>query len=372
MLFKKILKSFNEKQQPKQESIKISSSLTKNIELVKELLNNADDLKIRVLDNGEACLVYIESLVLSEKIQQNIFQPLYHKEVSNYSNLDYGNQLTLIDDIGKFLLKGHAVILQNNKNYGLSFNVLNTKLRNVQEPMNELVIRGSHDGFIEDISTNINLIRKRIENYNLVVKYYSKGSQTNNKIAVVYLKGIASDDNVKEIERRIETIDSDMIISPGYIEEFVEDTPMSPFPQILSTERPDRTIANILEGRIAIFSEGSPSCLIAPVSFFAFYQSPDDYNSRWISGTFLRLVRLTSFLIAIGLPSVYIAIIGFHFEVIPHDLIIPVKASINEIPYPPIIEALMMVIVIELIREAGIRLRTYWSDNRYCWWFSYW
>jgi spore germination protein KA len=147
-------------------------------------------------------------------------------------------------------------------------------------------------------------------------------------------------------------------MNPGYIEEFIENTSYSPFPQTLSTERPDRVMGNLMDGRIALMSEGSPTALILPVTFFAFYQSPDDYNARFISGTFIRMIRLISFIIAIVLPSFYIAVAGHNFEVIPDQLLLPLKTSVNNIPYPPLFEALFMVLTIELIREAGIRLPT--------------
>jgi len=172
------------------------------------------------------------------------------------------------------------------------------------------------------------------------------------------MQGIADEVIVKEVEKRIQAINSDLIFSLGFVEEFLETSVTSPFPQMLNTERPDRVIANILEGRIVILGDGSPTALILPINFFAFYQSPDDYNSRSIAGSFYRMLRMFSFSIAVLLPATYIAIVSFHFEVIPGNLILPVKGSLENIPYQPLVEALLMELIIELIREAGIRLPT--------------
>ena len=142
---------------------------------------------------------------------------------------------------------------------------------------------------------------------------------------------------------------------PGYIQEFIEDTSFSPFPQQLNTERPDRTVANLMEGRVAILSDGDPTALIVPVTLFAFYQSPDDYNNRWIVGSFVRMIRLVSFLIAFLLPAIYIATVAFHPDVLPLELVYTIKASL-ESTTSSYFEALLMELIFELLREAGIRL----------------
>lgn len=161
---------------------------------------------------------------------------------------------------------------------------------------------------------------------------------------------------VQEVERRILSIDADSILSPGFVEEYLEGRTYSPFPQMLNTERPDRVMGNLMEGRVAIIMEGSPSALIVPVTFSAFYQSPDDYNSRPLVSSFFRLIRFSSFLAALLLPSFYIAVISFHYEVVPSALLFPMKSSVEYVPFPPLMEAFLLEVIIELIREGGIRL----------------
>ncbi|WP_082234794.1 spore germination protein [Halobacillus massiliensis] len=333
-----------------------SKKLSANIDYILNSFKRTQDLKVRVLNKGEAALLFIETLAEQEKIQEIIFSPIENGHVDSIKSIPNSKITTNIEEAMDSLLMGHAIYIENGSDEISQFNVTSAFNRTAREPENEKVVRGAHDGFIENIMININLVRKRIEHKDLVVKFYKVGKKTNTNIAVIYMDGIADPEIIQKIEDRIRGVKVDKIQSPGYMEEFIEDSPRSPFPQMLNTERPDKVVANLMEGRIALMSEGSPTALIAPSTFFMFYQSPDDYNMRWYNGTFVRLIRFSSFLIAVGLPAVYIAIVSFHFEVIPDDLVTPVKASINEIAFPPLIEALVMVVIIELIREAGIRL----------------
>nr|WP_245831023.1 spore germination protein [Sediminibacillus massiliensis] len=339
-------------------SVPVTSSLKENIEYITKELRNSNDLKLRILEEGKAVIVYLESLADQDKIHEKFFEAYSRTPNADLVNASSGKKMDDREKIIQVLLQGHLAFGWEGSTYMLTFNTTASFNSSVEEPDSEKVVRGSHEGFVDNIIININLIRKRIENKKLVVKFMDLGKETKTKIAVIYMDGIVNPKCVKEVEKRLMAISTDSIISPGYIEEFIEDHAYSPFPQMLYTERPDRTVANIMDGRVGILAEGSPTMLLAPATFFAFYQSPDDYNSRWFTGTFIRLIRLFSFLIAIGLPAFYISIVGFHFEVIPQDLVIPVKSSINDIAYPPIVEALVMVIIIELIREAGIRLPT--------------
>ncbi|MFD1017608.1 spore germination protein [Thalassobacillus hwangdonensis] len=339
--------------EPRQASF---SKLKDNIDYLNKALRYSGDLKIRILENGSAALIYLESLVDQEKVTENIFNPVLVGKFSSIMDLPNGKQTENLEEVIPTLIRGHAVYIEDGNHKINQFNVTSDFNRQIAEPANERIIRGSHEGFVENTMININLVRKQIEHRDLTVRTFKLGKKTNVNLAMVYMDEITDPQLVRRVTERIKSITADLVLSPGYIEEYMEDSTFSPFPQMLNTERPDKAVANLMEGRIALFLEGSPTALILPSTFFMFYQSPDDYNSRWFTGTFTRLIRLASFLIAIGLPSFYIAVISFHFEVLPDDLIFPVKGSINEIAYPPIAEAFIMVIIIELIREAGIRL----------------
>ncbi|MGP4081452.1 spore germination protein [Pseudalkalibacillus sp. R45] len=332
-----------------------------NIEYLKNAFFKTDDFGSRTItfNNQKYTLLFISSLVDKNMINELIVKPMLEAHEGSIPDIVTTAHIEETDDLTdaeRGLIKGQCVILSDKEPKIYLVNVFLTKFRNIREPTNEYVIRGAHEGFIESLEINIYLMRKRIENPNLIVEYITIGKVTNTKLAMMYLKDMADPDLVERIKGRLKQINTDSIQTPGYIEEFIEEYPWSPFPQSLNTERPDRATGNIMEGRVALLMEGSPTALIMPVTFFSFYQSPDDYNSRWIVGTFLRALRLASFIIAIGLPALYIALVSFNMEVIPIELIFSVKESLEFIPFPPLIEAFIMQLTLELLREAAVRL----------------
>ncbi|WP_312473286.1 spore germination protein [Neobacillus sp.] len=368
-LFKKRKKKNNLLKKTDQTQVEgplIFSDMNDNLTYIKNLLNHTADLKIQTLPNGdfETAIVFIETLVDKELIQDKIIDPLFQLKsfkdrediatVINLETISCSNLSQAVND----LINGNTLLFVSTKAYAFSINTQKFGNRSITEPSSEKVVRGAHDGFIESLGVNIQLIRKRILNPNLTVKYFSVGNETKTKVALLYMNKLANTYLIREIERRIDSISADFIMPSSYLEELIEDSSFSPFPQMLNTERPDRTMANLLEGRVVLLVDNTPTALILPVTFFSFYQSPDDYNSRFFLGTFFRIVRLLSFSLAVGLPSLYIAIIAFHYEVLPDQLILPVKSSVENIPFPPLLEALIMLITIELIQEAGIRLPT--------------
>lgn len=338
--------------------------IEKNIELIKSKFNQTEDISQTPfqLKSIRGVALYISTLVDEQKLSDFFLSHLsrnHHitmvKEAISASGV---TELTKIEEAVDLLLKGFVVLFVEGEEKAIAFDITSRLERTIDEPENEKIIRGSHEGFIEDLAANLQLIRRRVINPNLVVKYLTVGDEAKTEVSIVYLNNIANPDLVHAVEERVKSISSDMIINLGQLNEFIEDRAYSPFPQLLITERPDRVTANVVEGRVAILLEGSPSALILPTSFFTFYQSPDDYSSRFLEGSFYRLLRLIGFFIAIFVPALYIATVSFHHEIIPADLVIPIKSSVERVPFPPFIEALIMELTIELIREAGIRLPT--------------
>ncbi|WP_313640257.1 spore germination protein [Paenibacillus sp. FSL K6-0276] len=343
------------------ERMSVYSSLQENKEYVENQLFHSSDLKWRSIrfNQTEGLIVFLESLADLQKIQKEIIQPLEGKSEGNVDEVITSVEITKKSDLNEVpyaLIQGNCVLLFEGIVEVFIVDVAAVNTRNISEPVNEGVIRGAHDGFIEHLMTNLYLVRKRVENPNLVVRYYQTGKETKTKLALLYMQDLANPDLVKEVDQRIGSITMDITISPGFIAELIEDNPFSLFPQILYTERTDRAAAHLMEGRVVIIADGDPSALILPVTFFAFYQSPDDYHSRWIAGSFVRLLRFVSFIIATLIPALYIAVIGFHPEILPENLIFSVKSSVDRIPFPPIVEALIMQITLEVLREAGVRL----------------
>lgn len=325
---------------------------------------NTDDLTTIILDylDKKTIVLYYESLVDTNK-QSNLLEwisEMFWQTEEFPDTIDVKNQPSDISfsDMVELLINGDTVMVTNHSGMWTITSIKSLKVfqRSIQEPKNEQIVRGSHTGFNETLIVNLNLIRSRLKSSHLIIKYFSLGSHSHRKTALIYVNDLADPMLVEEYIMRINAVDVDLAFSVGLIEEFIEDSNYSPFPQFLNTEKPERVVANLMEGRIAFMMDGSPTALIGPVNFFTFYQSPDDYNGRFLVGTFYRLIRIASFLIALLLPAIYIATISYHFEIIPEDLTLPAKRAVENIPYPPLFEALILELTIELIREAGVRL----------------
>ncbi|KPD09281.1 spore gernimation protein, partial [Aneurinibacillus migulanus] len=214
----------------------------------------------------------------------------------------------------------------------------------------------AHLGFIESASQNIALIRRYIPSRELKIKQFKIGTRGEVPVSLLYLADVVNPQLIRELENRIKLIDVDTVITTGEIEGFIEDNPYTPFPQFTVTERPDTTASHLLQGRAAVIIDRAPGALVGPMNFVAFFQTVDDYSVRWTTATFVRLLRFVAFFIAIFTPSLYIAMISFHYEVIPLQLLLSVGESRERVPFPPIIEAFIMEIVLEMLREAGVRL----------------
>jgi len=250
---------------------------------------------------------------------------------------------------------GHPVLLIEGKDEGFSFGLDQWDKRQPDEPQNEIVIQGPREGFTETLTTNLSMLRRRIRSPQLKMRGMDIGTYTQTRVITAYIEGIADSRIVQQVTDRLQDIKIDGVLDAGYLEEFISN-PKSPFPQVLTTERADVVTANLLEGRIAILVNGSPTSLIVPVTLASLLQSPEDYYTRGIFSTIVRWLRYTLFLVSLLLPSFYIALITFHQEMVPSDLMFRFVSSREAIPYPSLIEALPLEIALEALREAGLRL----------------
>lgn len=230
------------------------------------------------------------------------------------------------------------------------------KSRNLEEPLSEALLRGPRVGFTERLADNTGLLRLHGKNESLLLTRFEVGNRVKKDLIIAYMKDIADPKLVDEVVTRIQKLEIDDPLESGYIEQLIEENVMSPFQQVQNTERPDRVIGALLEGRVAILLDGTPYALIVPVTFSMLLQSPEDYYERWISGSFVRLLRFLSALLALLAPALYISFISFHPGLIPTKLALTIIETRQGVPFPSIIEALIMEIAIEILREAGIRL----------------
>ncbi|WP_082883767.1 spore germination protein [Bacillus sp. SJS] len=338
-----------------------SGSPDETISYIKNSFFQADDLKIKrfIFNEKNTFILYIDSIADREIIQTNVLKPLLNKQkgkIEDIVTITVMHRTLELDSAIESMVEGHCLLFIEGETELFLLNVYKKEMDTGQEPNNEKVIRGSHQSFSENVLKNIHFIRERIKSPSLTVQFRSVGRTGHSKMAIVYVGKIVNPSLVKEVERRLSYLQVDSVQSPGYFEEFLEDYPFSPFPQFLSTERPDRAASNLMDGRIAILMEGSPTVLILPAHFFTFFQSSEDYNQRTLIGSFYRIVRMVSFLIALGLPAFYIALVSFNYEVIPVEIVFSIKSSLEYVPFQPVLEAMIMQLTLELLREAAIRL----------------
>ncbi|PEN45428.1 spore germination protein [Bacillus wiedmannii] len=342
----------------------ISSSLPLNLKHLSKLFSGIPELITRTfpLKNGKvAAIIYMEGLVDKTVINIDILRPLLFKEWNEVdcweSSVTVGNikKVQQWSDIEQSLLHGKSILFINGQLTALELDTQSAPKRSIEEPTTETSIKSSHEGFNEVASDSLALIRRYIPNRELKVKEFTVGERGTSKVFLLYLADTANEDVVQEMACRIESIKVDAIITTGELEGFVEDNSYTLFPQLSITERPDTTAHHILDGRIAVVVDRSPGVLIGPMTFSSFFQTIDDYSFRPIIPSFIRLLRFTGLFIAIFAPALYIAMISFHYEVIPLKLLLTIGESRAKIPFPPILEALLMELVLEMLREAAVQ-----------------
>ncbi|RKN85453.1 spore germination protein [Paenibacillus ginsengarvi] len=254
------------------------------------------------------------------------------------------------------LLNGSTVVHVEGIKEAFVFCTRNVDKRSIDQPETEQVIRGPREGFIENLMTNISLIRYRLQAPELRIKINKIGKYTRSCVAVIYVDGIVNPALVEEVQHRLSKIEIDGIIDSGYVEQFIEDNHYSPFPQIQVTERPDKAVASLLEGRVVIMVDGSPIALLAPTVFSQFYQTTEDYAERFLLVSFIRIARLVALLFSLVFPALYVAVISFNPELIPTEFAVAVAGGRSGVPFPTVVEVLVMEISMEVLREATIRL----------------
>lgn len=251
---------------------------------------------------------------------------------------------------------GNCILLVDTVNVCFDIDVKGFKQRGVDSPKNEIVIRGSQEAFVENLRTNTSMIRRIINNENLVIENCKVGKISKTNVAVCYLRDIANNDLVAEVKYRVNNLDIDYLMSSGQLEQLIQDSGYSLFPQMLATERPDKTAIHLFEGRVAIIVNGSPYALVAPGVLSDFLSSPEDSNYRFQFSNMLKFIRLISVFFALFLPGIYVAITTHHQELLPTELLFTIEAARETVPFPIIFEILLMEGSFELIREAGLRV----------------
>ena len=394
--------NINEQEFSSEDNQTVSSSLNENLDYLKIKYNMLINSDIKVRDftltirnkKFAAFLIFIDGMVQDDAINNFIMQPLLLKNSIkmrdslkpsnqimddgkqkfvkfNLENFLYSslipqnsvNKSTKFSEIVSMINAGFCALFVDSLNVALCVETKGFKGRSVDNPKTEAVVKGAHEGFVENLRINTSMLRKIINNENLVIEETTVGKISKTKVAICYIKNITNDDLVAEAKYRINNLEIDYLLSSGQLSQFIKDSSTTPFPQAISTERPDKTSNYLLLGRVAIIINGSPFALIVPTVLIDFLSSPEDFNLNYHYANFLRILRSIALVFALLLPGLYIAITMYHYELIPSELLFAIISAREAIPFPIIFEIIIMEISFELIQEARIRVPATFSTT---------
>lgn len=355
----------------------VSASLRENKQVIEELFGLPDnkDIVTRIFSINTAppvdCLAVFIDGMTDKTVQDLLFQALMrfaeqltpdHRgkiaELVKEALLP-GNQVKLISglkDVLSAINIGDTILFLDGCAEAVAVETKGWEHRSVERPVTEQIVHGPQEAFTETLRANTGLLRKIIKNENLTTEFFVVGVRSHTIVAVMYLRDLANPGLVSEVNRRIKSIKTDYILDSGVLEQFIEDHPYNLSPTVLATERPDRVASKILEGRVAILVDGSPFVLTVPSTMYEQLHTGEELYSRWPYGTFIRWLRATAFLLSFLLPGFYLAVVLFHQEMLPTELLLAIAGNREKVPFPSVIEVLLMEFSFELIREAGLRI----------------
>lgn len=325
---------------------------------------------LKISGKINAAVMYVEEVTDEETISRDLIKPLMRCELKTTAGLIKRITEEIVpfagvdtfEDINKatsHLLDGDAVLIIENEKIFVNFSVKKWSHRGVEEPPTSSVIRGPREGFSEDFKTNVSLLRRRLKTPDLVFDIINVGKYSDTKVAVSYIKGIADEKIIDELKNRISAINIDGILDSSYINAFLQDNRRTVFSQIGSTEKPDIAAGKMLEGRVCVIVDGSPCVLTLPYLFVESFQDSGDYYDMPARRNILRALRAASFLIAVLLPGLYVAMLLFHYDMLPTDFLLTIINARSGIPMNPMLELIVTMLLFEILQEASIRMPRY-------------
>ncbi|MFC0274326.1 spore germination protein [Metabacillus herbersteinensis] len=351
----------------------IFSEVDKNRKVIEDIFGESIDFSMSeiLFSERKGFIIYFSSMTNSERVLQQLKPSLSqlhheHEKIESLDNLkairdsffsDHRTDLVqTFHECVWHALNGAVVLFLEGFAHALVIEVGGLEHRSISEPSTQTIIRGPKDAFVESLDINLSLIRRRVKNPRLTFRQYIVGSESRTAVVIGYIDGLTNPGIVKEVEERIEKIDIYAILDSGNVEEMISDSAYTPFPLIFNTERPDSIAANLMEGKVAILVDGSPFALLVPCVFTDFFQATEDYYQPYFMSSFIRLVRYSSFMISLVLPSLYVALTTYHVELFPTTLLISIQSQREGVPFPAVVEILAMELTFEVLREAGIRM----------------
>lgn len=353
--------------------------LQRNLKFLKEIFKDCFDIIFREFifaqnEQIRLAFIYVDGLASKQQIDNQIMRSLAldlpevtEKEQINKANafhiikakslcVDQVKESRKITDVVDAVLSGDTVLLVDGHATAIINGTRSWESRGIEDSKTDMVVRGPRESFVETLLINTSMLRRKIKNPDLKIEVLKIGERTKTDVAVVYLHGVINSKIVEEAKKRLERIRIDGILESGYIEDFIRDSPYSPFSTVFNTDRPDRVAADLLEGRVAILVDGTPVALTMPSFFIDIIQNPEDYYQNYQFAIAVRLLRILTLFMSLLIPSIYIAVIAFHPEMIPTPLLLSIAAQREAVPFPLFVEVILMEVAFEILREAGIRL----------------
>lgn len=345
-------------------------SIQEKIQTLKKFFNNNQSFIVREFQafNKNMALCYFEEFVKFPEVSHAILEPLVSAK-GTFSSKNFNkfvlekilfatdaSEINNFSEIKHAIMDGFVVMIVDGEEGAIKINAINTYKRSVAEPPTSNVIRGPREGYIEDININISLIKKRLKTEKLKIENFIVGRYTRTKVALLYLTGIASKKVVNEIKKVLETIEIDGVIDSYYIQTYLYKKPGSIFKQCGTSEKPDVTVAKILEGRVAIVVDGSPTVLTLPFILLEDLQNSEDYYENHTKVSLIRILRFIGIFLAVLMPGLYISFQVFHYEALPLKFLVSMLSSSQSVPLTPTMEMLFVFLMFEILFEASIRI----------------
>ncbi len=375
-MFKNLFKDQQENEQQQEKPLtehdllkkkKIDSNLENTIEIFKTLYSipTNSDVKIRNLLigglNKKACIIYISSISDSKIVENQVIETLLtnvdtSKNIEDIVSAQSIQSFEIVQDVLLEIIKGNAALFVDGDSKAYIIGTSNFQGRAIEKTENEVALKGPKEAFNEKGSTNISLIRKKIKNENLIVEVTPISKRSQNELYIVYMKDLVNVQLLNSIKAKLNSLDVDSVQNLSSLEQYLDEHSKSILPTILYTERPDRAASYIEDGFIVLLMENSPASLILPATFWSFFHTSENYYLKFIYANFIRSLRLLALLITLFISATYIAITNYHVEMLPTDLLLAISATREIVPFPTVVEILLMEIAFELIREAGLRV----------------
>lgn len=353
----------------------LNTSLDENIKLLKDIFKNDNTLVTREFQNhsnpdSKFCILYIDGMVDHYIIINSILMPIMKMDSDTWTkSMDFlANQVIISSDVKKTadstniidsLVRGDTILLADGLSEALIISSKGFKTRSIEEPEKEKTIQGPREGFTESLVDNLSMIRRKLETKDLKFQYKTIGTRSATKACICYIDGVADKEILREVNSRIDSIEIDGLFDVKSIHELMDDKGLSIFEMSGNTEKPDVLASKLLEGRVGILLDGTPVVMTVPYLFIENFQAGEDYYTNYYYATIRRLLRMLGFFIATSFPAIYLSLVTYHKEIIPAQLLLSIFASRQGVPFPTVVELLVLFVAFEILIEAGARTPGY-------------